>query len=244
MLDVLELKPLKNKNLKLILVESEFPVDWWFEVPKSLKDNIAWNLHLISREYIELLESLIEKYKPHLVFEESPNFRDNSLDSQDPLNVFLQSKSIPFKQIDISENAENYLCAALNEHREMIKILEDKINQILKNNEGKIPKNDELFQRILLWKEYLEEDYDKEENKVRYEVREAWMMMNILKLAKEVDQNKVKALFICDNRHFNGLDKLASDLDIQVEQIKIKRRIKSMEFEKDLEKEIEINISK
>ena len=35
---VLELKPLKKKNLKIIMIESEFPVDWWFETPNKIKD--------------------------------------------------------------------------------------------------------------------------------------------------------------------------------------------------------------
>jgi len=34
-MEVLELIPLKRSKLKLILIESEFPIDWWFEVPAS-----------------------------------------------------------------------------------------------------------------------------------------------------------------------------------------------------------------
>ncbi len=241
--EVLELKPLKNKMLKLILVESEFPIDWWFEVPETMKDNIVWNLHLISKEYIELMEILIEKYKPHLVLEERPNFWNNALNSVDPLKALFERKDIPFKQTDISENAENYLFAALSEHREMIKSLEKKITQILKIK-GKAFENDDFFQRLVLWKEYMQKDYEQEEDKVRYNVREAWMMMNILNLARDIEDKKIKGIFICDTRHFAGIEKLASDLGIQTEQVKIKRRIKSLEVEKALEDEIEIALLK
>ena len=67
---VLELKPLKEKHLKLIMVESEFPIDWWFEAPQEIQEDLIWNLHLISKEYLQLIESLIEKYKPDFALEE------------------------------------------------------------------------------------------------------------------------------------------------------------------------------
>jgi hypothetical protein len=70
------------------------------------------------------------------------------------------------------------------------------------------------------------------------------MMMNTLNLAKEIKGKKLKGLFICDLRHFEGLDKLANDLGIDTEQIKIKRTIKTAEIEKEYEEEVEVEISK
>ena len=87
--EVLELKPLKEKFLKLVMVESEFPIDWWFEVPKEVKDDLIWNLHLISKEYLQLIESLIEKYKPNFAIEEKPNSWDNGLNQNDPLEALF-----------------------------------------------------------------------------------------------------------------------------------------------------------
>ena len=91
--EVLELKPLKEKHLKLIMIESEFPIDWWFEVPAEKKEDLIWNLHLISKEYLELIESLIEKYKPDMVLEEKPNFWVRPLNlSDDPLKSLFEQK--------------------------------------------------------------------------------------------------------------------------------------------------------
>ena len=86
----------------------------------------------------------------------------------------------------------------------------------------------------------MQRDFDEQEDEVRFKVREAWMMMNILNLAREIDGKKLKGLFICDLRHFNGLDKLASDLGVETEQIKIKRTLK--EVEKEVEDEIQLEI--
>ncbi len=241
--EVLELKPLKEKVLKLIMVESEFPIDWWFEIPRNIKEDLVWNLHLISKEYLQLIDSLIEKYKPDFALEERPNFWDDPLNPNDPLKTLFEKKKIAFKHADISENAEFYLSAALEEHRRMLASLEEKIRDIMKKK-GSNPENDELFQQLVLWKEYLQKDYDNQEDEVRYKVREAWMMMNILNSAKDLNGKKLKGIFICDNRHFDGLEKLANELGIETEQVKIKRTIKTEEIEENLEKEVEIELKK
>ena len=239
--EVLELKPLKNKSLKVILVESEFPIDWWFEVPEDLKEDVFWNLHLISMEYLHLVDSLIEKYKPDFILEERPNSWHRALNSNDPLKALFEKRKIPFKYADISENAELYLSAALNEHRTMIKNLEIRITEIMKNGKDAVEK-EELFQRIVLWKEYLQMDYNTQEDEVRYKIREAWMMMNILNLARELEGKKLKCMFICDTRHFNGLEKLSTDLGIEMEQVKIKRTIKTEELENEIENELKVDL--
>ncbi|HUW90422.1 MAG TPA: hypothetical protein VMV43_07840 [Candidatus Nanopelagicaceae bacterium] len=243
MSEKLELKPLKDKNLKLIMVESEFPIDWWFEVPKEKKQDLLWSLHLISKEYLQLIDNLIDKYSPDLVLEEKPNFWNDPLNPNDPLKTLLKKKGIRFKHADISENAELYLSAALDEHRNMLQTLEERIKEIIRKK-GVVPSEDEFFQQLVLWKDYLKKDYNSQEDEIRYTVREAWMMMNILNLAREIEGKKLKGLFICDLRHFEGLDKLANDLGIDTEQIKIKRTIKTTEIEKEYEEEVVVEISK
>lgn len=236
--EVLELEPLKKKHLKLIMIESEFPVEWWFEAPKNAKEDLIWNLHLISKEYLELIEGLIEKYHPDFAMEEK-GMRDETLNPNDPLVKLFKDKGIPFKLADISENASDYLSVALDDHSESIKKLEIRIREIIEKNGG-VPEEDEFFQQLVLWREYLQRDYEEQEDEVRYKVREAWMMMNILNLARKIDGKNLKGLFICDLSHFNGLEKLANELGVENEQIKIKRTIKQVEKEREDEIEIEI----
>lgn len=238
---VLELKPLKEKYLKLIMVESEFPINWWFETPKKVKEKIVWNLHLISNEYLQLVESLIEKYKPDFGVEEKPTNWDGISNQTDPLEELFKLKKLPFNRVDIDENAQDYLSAALEEHRSTIQKLENRRGEYIKEK-GNIPKGDEFFQRLVIWKEYLQKDYDQQEDEVRYKVREAWMMMNILNLAKTITSKKLKGLFICDVRHFNGIEKLAAELGVDIEKIMIKRAIKTEEIEEQFEKDIELEL--
>ncbi|MHA1256647.1 MAG: hypothetical protein ACTSPS_13720 [Promethearchaeota archaeon] len=234
--EVLELEPLKKKQLKLIMIESEFPIEWWFEVPVKIKENLIWDLQIISKEYLELISGLMDKYHPDFTLEEK-GMRDDKLNPNDPLIKLFKEQGIPFKFGDISQNANDYLSAALDDHREGIKKLETRIKEIIEEN-GYVPKEDELFQQIVLWKEYLHLDYSDQEMEIRYKVREAWMMMNVLNFAREIDKKTLTGFIICDLRHFNGLEKLANELGVEIEQIKIQRRLKEIESIKDVAIEI------
>ena len=225
-MEVLELKPLKKKSLKLILIESEFPIDWWFETSAQKKHDLVWNLHLISKEYLNLIEHLIEKYNPDFTIEEKGSRWEDTIAPDDPLESLFREFKIPYKMVDISENAENYLSSNLEESRTLIKQLTKSINDIWKNNGKNFPKDDFEFQRMFLWREYLQQEYNLQEDEIRLNVREAWMMMGILKFAKVMVKNTLKAFFICNPNHFKGITQLAEDLGIKTEEIKIKRLAK------------------
>ncbi|MFW9867164.1 MAG: methylene-tetrahydromethanopterin dehydrogenase N-terminal domain-containing protein [Candidatus Thorarchaeota archaeon] len=222
-MEVLELKPLKNKSLKLVLIESEFPIDWWFEAPAKKKHDLVWNLTLISREYLNLIEQLIAKYNPDFATEERGSRWEDIISKEDPLEGLFKEHEIPYEMVDISENAESYLSSNLDDLRTLIKELRKTIKNTQKN-EGY--KNDYHFQRMLLWKEYLQREYDTQEDEIRYKVREAWMIMRILKFTKKLNDKKFIAFFICDPRHFKGITELAEELGIKTEEIKIKRQAK------------------
>ncbi|MFX0188156.1 MAG: methylene-tetrahydromethanopterin dehydrogenase N-terminal domain-containing protein [Candidatus Hodarchaeota archaeon] len=221
-MEVLELKPLKKKTLTLILVESEFPIDWWFDAPAQENHDILWNLQIISTEYLRVIEDLIEKYEPNFVVEEKGSRWDDTIPDDDPLVALFRERNIPYLKVDISENAEGYLSAALDSHRTLLKQISTKIKNMIKN-ELSNPVNDYNLENLVVWKEYLQQEYNEREDEVRYKVREAWMMMKILAFGSEQEDKKLKALFLCDSRHFEGINQLAEELGIETEIIKIKK---------------------
>ncbi|MBD3214810.1 MAG: hypothetical protein GF311_19520, partial [Candidatus Lokiarchaeota archaeon] len=221
---VLKLNPLKHKKLDLVIIESEFPIDWYFEKDKKRDDNLAWNLNIVSKEYVDLMEKYIDKYQPDFAVEEKGN-RDPELLEDDPLRSLFKSKKIPYSMVDISENAEDYLRATLDQHNYLIRQLNAKIDTMVKQNKGVAPKENPTFQQIVLWKEYLQREYDQQEDEVRYEVREAWMMMKIVNLAKAMEKDKLKGIFICDLSHFRGINDLSEDLNIKTKQIKLEKKV-------------------
>jgi len=222
-MEVLELKPLKGKYLNLLLIESEFPIDWRFKTSAKKQDELTWNLHLISKEYLNLIKEFIDKYNPTFAIEEKGSRWEDTISPDDPLESLFREKKIPYKMVDISENAQNYLSSNLEDLRTFIKQLTKSIKDKTKINGKILPKDDFEFQRVFLWREYLQQEYNLQENEIRYKVREAWMMMGILKFAREMVEKKLKAFFFCDPRHFKGITQLAEDLGIETEEIKIKR---------------------
>ena len=221
-MEVLELIPLKRSKLKLILIESEFPIDWWFEGSAEKKHDLAWNLHLISKEYLDLIKDIINKYHPNFVVEEKGSRWDEVISEEDPIAVLFYEYNIPYQKIDISENAEGYLNANFEESRSLIKQLKSIIDKRMKS--GRIPPGkDYEFQRVLLWKQYLQQEYNEQENEVRYKVREAWMMMKIMNIARNYDSKNIVAFHICDVRHFDGIKQYSEELGVDTIEIKIKR---------------------
>ena len=188
--EILELEPLKKKTLKLIMVESEFPIEWWFEASVKEKHDLVWNMHLISKEYLNLVESLINKYKPDFAVEEKGSRWGDTISHDDPLEALFRGHLIPYKMVDISENAEDYLSSNLDEHRSLISNLATITENYIKLNGKILPRDDLEFQQLILWKEYLQQEYKTQEDHIRYSVREAWMIMGILKLAKTIQEKK------------------------------------------------------
>ncbi|MFW9823191.1 MAG: methylene-tetrahydromethanopterin dehydrogenase N-terminal domain-containing protein [Candidatus Thorarchaeota archaeon] len=224
-MEVLELKPLKKNKLKLVLIESEFPIDWWFENSAQKKHDLVWNLHLISKEYIDLIETLINKYHPNFVTEEKGSRWEEVISQDDPIAVLLRKYNIPYQMVDISENAEGYLYVNFDEYRTLVKQLEKNIYHYSNSNESAI-QNEFEYQRAILWKEHLKQEYNDKENEIRYKTREAWMIMKIMKIASKIEKKNLIAFHVCDLRHFEGFKDLAEDLGVNLEEIKIKRESK------------------
>ncbi|MFW9896324.1 MAG: methylene-tetrahydromethanopterin dehydrogenase N-terminal domain-containing protein [Candidatus Thorarchaeota archaeon] len=224
-MEVLELKPLKKSKLKIVLIESEFPIDWWFESSAQKKHDLVWNLNLISKEYINLVEGLINKYHPNFVTEEKGSRWEEVISQEDPIAILLRTYNIPYQMVDISENAEGYLYVNFDEYRTLIKDLERNLINYSNSSDSAI-QNEFEYQRALLWKEHLQQEYNNKENEIRFKVREAWMMMKIIKIAKEIEKKNLTAFHICDPRHFEGFKELSEDLGVAIEEIRIKREAK------------------
>jgi methylene-tetrahydromethanopterin dehydrogenase len=69
----------------------------------------------------------------------------------------------------------------------------------------------------------LEQEYKEQENEIRFSVREAWMMMKIMNIARSFDSKNIVAFHICDTQHFDGIKKYSEELGVDITEIKIKR---------------------
>jgi methylene-tetrahydromethanopterin dehydrogenase len=232
-MQVLELKPLKNKKLKLILVESEFPIDWALYAP-STEEGILGNLYFISRDYMNFMEDLVKKNKPDFAVEDrGMRSSEEKTSDEDEFIAIFRRKGISYEMVDIPEYALNYISSPINNKKALIKKFSAEIEEYKKR--GQVHYNDPHFQQLVLWHQYLKEDCKAQEEELMFKVRESWMMMGILEIAKKIEKKEITALFICDKRHFDGIIFLCSELEITHEIINIKKVAKEIENKSSVE---------
>ncbi|MCK4280491.1 MAG: hypothetical protein KAX10_00120 [Candidatus Lokiarchaeota archaeon] len=221
-MQVLELKPLKNKKLEIILMESEFPISWWLEPTKEQLEE-SLNFSFMSKDYLKLIEDMLRKYQPNFVAEERGLRESDKLHYDDAFIDLFRDFKILYKMVDINENALGYLASTIDKNADLLNGIKAEIKKIKKK--GGFHPNDHYFQQLIVWEDYLQGEYENQEEEIRYKIREAWMMMGVLDIAKEQKEKNLKCLFICDKRHFDGITSLADDLGIEVQKFEVKKSI-------------------
>jgi len=219
-LEVLELEPIKNKKLKLLLLESEFPIDWHLFPEEKEKLDYFAIARFTSKHYIKMLENLIDQYQPDFVVEEKGNRTIEEFLYDNPLSQLFRKYEIQYKAVDISPDAHNYIESSIEPKKELLYKINEEISNYLKKN-AKV--KDYYIEELIGWSAYLQEECNELENEIKLEVREAWMMMGIFKLARSLEENKLNILFICNKSHFEGLKKLGEELGVDIEIMKIKK---------------------
>ena len=151
---------------------------------------------------------------------------DDIQSDDDEFIAIFKRKGIPYQMVDIPEYALNYISSPIINKKELIKKFSAEIEEY--KNRGQVHYNDPHFQQLVMWYVYLKEDCKAQEEELRYKVRESWMMMGIVELAKRQDKKELTAFFICDKRHFDGIIFLTNELDISYEIISIKKVAKEL----------------
>ena len=131
-MQVLELKRLKEKKLKLILVESEFRIDWALELPKE--EGILGNLFFVSRAYIEFIKDLVNKYRPNFVVEDKGMRSSEEPSIDDEFGAIFLNADIPYEFVDIPDYALNVISAPLMDKKGFIKKITEEITILIFNS--------------------------------------------------------------------------------------------------------------
>ncbi|NHI93367.1 MAG: hypothetical protein EAX96_12850 [Candidatus Lokiarchaeota archaeon] len=238
MLETLELEPLKNKKLKLILLESEFPVEWsLFPEDGNALDHFS-NVRFISKPYLKVVEQFLQEKPPNFAVEEKGNRTLEEFLYDNPLTQLFKKYEVQYKMVDISPNALDYIASTIEPKRNLLKDIKKEMENYLKKN---VKTKDQYIDELFGWSSYLEEEYKESERQIKLEVREAWMVMGILKLARQLEEKNQKILFICNKEHFEGIGKLAGELGIDIELINIKK-VPNFEERGSLKESIESSI--
>ena len=238
-MQVLELKPLKNKKLKLILIESEFPIDWRFN-EEFKQDGLLENFFFISREYIEFIEKFVNENKLDFVIEDKVLRDDKLKGDEDEFESIFKRAGITYETVGIPEYALNYLSSPIINKKELVKKFSIEISEYKKR--GQVHYNDPHFQQLVIWYQYLKDEIKKEEKELEFKVRESWMMMGIIEIAKNTQKKEITGAFICDKRHFDGILFLANELNVVIEIINIQKIPKNLKEDTSIDEVVNSSI--
>jgi methylene-tetrahydromethanopterin dehydrogenase len=225
-LKTLEITPLEDKKLVVMMVEKEYNEPFWLVEPPSSQP--SQNLHLLSRPSIafsSFLEKLIKKANPDFATEELGVRSVKEFYKDNVLAKLFERNKIPFYPVDIDENAKAYLAFHMDEK----KLLRDRILEALAKmpkREGETKESTVEEQYLVAYGQYLQCDLEEQEREAGFPVRESWIVMNILDNARKLNANgEITCLHISSPEHVDGVKKLLESLDVTVETLKLSKEV-------------------
>jgi methylene-tetrahydromethanopterin dehydrogenase len=223
-LETLKVKPLKNKQLTVLMVEKEYNEPFWFIEPANKPANNLSALQKPSIALTSFLDKLIKKVRPDFATEELGLRSSKEFNEDNALAKFFQCNKIPFHAVDIDENARIYISQILDDKRE----LRDKIIQTLnKHHErahGKKAVTPEE-EYLIAYGQYLQNEIEEQVTEAKFSVRESWVVMKILDYASNISKKEVRVIHISSPEHIKGVTKLLGKMDVTVETIKVAKEV-------------------
>lgn len=219
----LEITPLKNKKLTVYLIEKEYNEPFWLIEPPSNGTPSKTLRHLFrpSIAFCKFLEKLTEKINPDFATEElgmrSPKeFQENNVIAQ-----LFKKKDIPLIPVDIEENARGYLAADLEEKLQARNQVLDALAKLSKNAKDTVEK-----EYLVAYGQCLQLELEEKQREASFPIRENWIVMGILDQAREIDdKEEIICIHISSPEHVNKIQRLLESLDVNVEIIKLSKKV-------------------
>jgi methylene-tetrahydromethanopterin dehydrogenase len=226
-LKALEIAPLKDKKLTVIIIEKEYNEPFWtLEPTRSSNSGMLQSLFKPSVGFHEFMENMVKRMKPDFVTEELGMRTEKEFFEDNVLAQLFKKDSIPYFYVDIDENAKAYLATSIDKKRE----LRDGLLKTL----AKLPKQkgveDAVKEEYLVaYGQCLQLELEEQEKEIAFPVRESWFVMGILDHVKEaVSKEEATCFHLSSPEHVEGIKKLLESVDVQVETLKLSKEIVSM----------------
>jgi methylene-tetrahydromethanopterin dehydrogenase len=219
-METLELKPLTNKKLSVLIVEKEY------NEPFHLTESVANPLNSLFKPSIgfyKFLETIISKVKVDFATEElGMRSRKEFYEDNVTAEVFRKA-NVPYFLVDIDENAKNYLATALDKKIELR-------NSVLKALDAlsKQKAKDESMEKeyLIAYGQGLQAEIDEQEAEVNFSARESWITMGIIDHAREIEEKpEIACIHICSPNHVEAIKQLLESLNVNVEVAKLSKKV-------------------
>ncbi len=227
---MLEIAPLEDKKLVVLIVEKEYNEPFWItEPPSTPHSRMLRSLFRPSIAFHKFLGNLAKKVNPGFATEELGMRSQKEFYEDNVLAQLFQKDNIPFFPVDIDGNAKMYLATGLDKKRG----LRDNVLKALAKLTKKKSEKDSMEKEYLVaYGQCLQLELDEQEREVSFPIRESWIVMGILDHAREFDaKEEITCIHICSPEHVDGVKKLLESVDVRVEVLKLSKKIVSAHVE-------------
>ncbi len=220
----LEIAPLEEKMLRVIIVEKEYSEPFWLIEPQSNypPKNMLSSILRPSIAFSNFLERLIGEVDPDFATEEQGNRSVDEFREKNVIAQLFQKKSIPFTAVDIDEDAKSRLASVMEEKKQ----LRDRILNALEKlslEENRARETEKEY--LTAYGQCLQQEIEEAEREVKFSVREDWIIMGILENAKKLEKEEITCLHISSPEHVSGVKRLLESLSGEVETIQPVKRL-------------------
>jgi len=222
-LETLEITPLKDRKLAVLMVEKEYNEPFWLVEPPS--NQKFRSLSRPSIAFTSFLEKLVKRVNPDLATEELGMRSVKEFYEDNVLAKLFEKNKIPFHPVDIDENARSYIAVNMDEQ----KLLRNRVLEALaeiskKRDETKEPSVEEEY--LVAYGQQLQSELEKQEREAGFPIRESWIVMKILDNARKLNTNgEVTCLHISSPEHVDGVQKLLLSLDASIDTLKLSKEV-------------------
>ncbi|NWF86667.1 hypothetical protein HXY32_02490 [Candidatus Bathyarchaeota archaeon] len=233
----LEVTPLKDKKLNVLIIEKEYNEPFWIIEPSSSNQRVIHSLYRPSIGFHKFLENIITKVNPDFATGELGLRSQKEFHEDNILAQIFQKNNTSFFPVDINANAKTYLETCLAKTRE----LRDQVLKALDNLSKQKAENSIEKEYLVAYGQSLQRELEEQEHEISFPIRESWIVMEILDQARELNTKKeeITCLHISSPEHVQGIRQLLETLDVKVEVVKLSKKIISAHSETPHSNEIE-----
>jgi methylene-tetrahydromethanopterin dehydrogenase len=229
-LKTLELEPLNEKKLHLLLVKKAYNEPWSVtSFPNTKSEHRTGVLQRPSMAFSNMIRLLAEREKPDFVTDELGMRSANEFAENNPLVETLTNLKVPFRAVEMDEFARSYLASSLEKKMDKRNEIIDAIQELSKKKAGS--KDDYRIDQLTAYGQYIQDQFEDELRDIEFEVRESWIAMGILKEADNIEKRKINGIHLCSPQHFDGLMNLLKMVDVDVTPITFKSELTGVEDE-------------
>jgi methylene-tetrahydromethanopterin dehydrogenase len=219
----LEIEPLKDSKLSAIIVEKEYNEPFWMPEPlTSAQSHMIQALSKPSASFHGFLENLLNEVKADFVTEELGVRSEHDFYQENILAELFKKRGIPYLPVDIDANAREYLAADLDKKKEQLA----SVLKALDEMNGRKDQDSLEKGYLVAYGQCLQLEIEEQEKEAAFPVREGWIAMGIMDLAREQkSKNNIVCVHISSPEHADGIARLLESLNVRVETIRLERQV-------------------